>query len=74
MGQKYGQHFLHDQDVLERIATLIAELTATYATTTTFEIGPGRGALTKHLLVQPAHLLLSEIDTSLKTYLEILVR
>jgi 16S rRNA (adenine1518-N6/adenine1519-N6)-dimethyltransferase len=74
MGQKYGQHFLHDQDVLTRIAQLIEELTHTYATTTTFEIGPGRGALTKYLLEQSSDLLLSEIDTSLKTYLEILVR
>ncbi len=74
MGQKYGQHFLHDQEVLTRIAQLIEELTDTYTTTTTFEIWPGRGALTKYLLEQSSDLLLSEIDTSLKTYLEVLVR
>lgn len=74
MGQKYGQHFLHDQEVLSRIAELIAELTDTYSTTTTLEIGPWRGALTKYLLDQPSTLLLSEIDTSLKTYLEQMIR
>lgn len=66
MGQKYGQHFLHDQEVLSRIAQLIEDLVSLYLTTTTLEIGPGKWALTKYLLKQPSRLLLSEIDTSLQ--------
>jgi hypothetical protein len=38
MGQKYGQHFLHDQSVLSRIAGCIESLAATYHTDTTLEI------------------------------------
>ena len=73
MGQKYGQHFLHDQGVLSRLAELIATIATSHGTTTTLEIGPGKGALTTHLLRQSPELLLCEIDTTLKAHLEALI-
>lgn len=46
-----GQHFLKDEDVLYRIAEAIGDMAAFK---TVVEIGPGMGALTKHLLKQNA--------------------
>ncbi len=73
MGQKYGQHFLHDQEVLWRIAGLGEELLQRYKATTILEIGPGKWALTKWFLKMPSRLILSEIDESLKWLLTDLV-
>ncbi len=59
-----GQHFLHDQRVLARIA----DLAMTAATTGVVEIGPGTGNLTEHLIAAmdrrqpPPPLLLIEVD------------
>jgi 16S rRNA (adenine1518-N6/adenine1519-N6)-dimethyltransferase len=64
MGQKFGQHFLHDQEVLERIVEEVrilvngqlmiedGQLTVDNWSwmMTILEIGPGRGALTKVLM------------------------
>jgi 16S rRNA (adenine1518-N6/adenine1519-N6)-dimethyltransferase len=44
--KRFGQHFLHDPSVLDRIARAIAPR----ATDAVVEIGPGRGALTHVLL------------------------
>ena len=44
--KRFGQHFLHDPAVIERIAAAIAPLSGDALV----EIGPGRGALTRHLL------------------------
>src|ERR1043165_9814080 len=44
-----GQHFLHDESMLQKIAEAIGDLSP-YKTVV--EIGPGMGALTKYLLQQ----------------------
>jgi 16S rRNA (adenine1518-N6/adenine1519-N6)-dimethyltransferase len=56
-----GQHFLTDQAVLGRIA---GALEAT-GSETILEIGPGRGALTKHLLAKAGRLVAVEYDRAL---------
>lgn len=70
MGQRYGQHFLHDQGVLSHIAQTIDDLARQYHATTILEIGPGKGALTEHLLRLPFSLVLSEIDETVRSSLE----
>jgi 16S rRNA (adenine1518-N6/adenine1519-N6)-dimethyltransferase len=47
--KRFGQHFLHDPAVLERLARVIGVRTADRIV----EIGPGRGALTHKLLETP---------------------
>jgi 16S rRNA A1518/A1519 N6-dimethyltransferase RsmA/KsgA/DIM1 with predicted DNA glycosylase/AP lyase activity len=42
-----GQHFLHDQNMLQKIADAIGDLSL-YASV--LEIGPGHGALTRYML------------------------
>lgn len=56
-----GQHFLHDQRVLERIATLAAPRPGSGL----IEVGPGPGALTEHLLAHNVPLLAIERDDRL---------
>jgi 16S rRNA (adenine1518-N6/adenine1519-N6)-dimethyltransferase len=56
-----GQHFLTDRAVLARIADA---LDAT-ATETIVEVGPGRGALTEHLLPRARTLVAIEYDHAL---------
>ena len=57
---KLGQHFLHDEATLERIATA-----ATRPRDTVVEIGPGRGALTSHLLARARRVVAIELDGEL---------
>lgn len=55
-----GQHFLRDENVLAKIATAIGDLRQFK---TVVEVGPGMGALTKHLLKQkPANFYVVELD------------
>ncbi len=64
--KRFGQHFLHDPAVLERIAAAIAPGPADRLV----EIGPGRGALTEHLLGTPCQSLDAvEIDRDLAALL-----
>jgi 16S rRNA (adenine1518-N6/adenine1519-N6)-dimethyltransferase len=56
-----GQHFLNDRFVLARIAD---GLQAT-GTETIVEVGPGRGALTEHLLPRAGKLVAVEYDRAL---------
>lgn len=56
--KRYGQHFLHDKSVIQRIIDLIIPVT----THPLLEIGPGRGALTFPLLQYVEHLDVIEID------------
>lgn len=70
MWQKYGQHFLHDQCVLDRIESAIDQ----FSPATVLEIWPGKGALTHRLLHKPYRLVLSEIDRGLQEILEKLTR
>ena len=64
--KRFGQHFLHDPAVLERIAAAIAPASGDALV----EIGPGRGALTRHLLQSDcASLDAIEIDRDLAAVL-----
>lgn len=59
--KRFGQHFLHDRQIIERIVTAIAPLPGEHLV----EIGPGRGALTELLLRSAATLDIIEIDREL---------
>jgi 16S rRNA (adenine1518-N6/adenine1519-N6)-dimethyltransferase len=64
--KRFGQHFLHDPTVIERIAAAIHP----QPTDRVVEIGPGRGALTKILLARHAGRLDAiEIDRDLAALL-----
>jgi len=65
LGRRLGQHFLARQSVLERIA----EAACPDSAGTVVEIGPGRGALTSHLLTRAARVIAVEIDPVLVHYL-----
>jgi 16S rRNA (adenine1518-N6/adenine1519-N6)-dimethyltransferase len=65
MGRRLGQHFLVRQSILERIA----EAACPEKTETVIEIGPGRGALTSHLLTRAGRVIAIEIDPVLVQYL-----
>ena len=65
MPRKLGQHFLVRDAILERLAAAACE----EYTPRVIEVGPGRGALTKHLLPRTAELHAVEVDTSLADYL-----
>ena len=58
-----GQHFLHDAHVVRAILEA-AELDGTE---TALEIGPGRGALTEHLVQSVEKLVAVELDRSAET-------
>ncbi len=57
---KLGQHFLTDQRLLEHIAAA-----GVHAGDTAIEIGPGRGALTVHLVSRAGRVLAVEVDRTL---------
>jgi 16S rRNA (adenine1518-N6/adenine1519-N6)-dimethyltransferase len=59
--KRFGQHFLHDRGVLERIARELAPS----PDDALVEIGPGRGALTEHLVGRTRSLDTIEIDRDL---------
>jgi 16S rRNA (adenine1518-N6/adenine1519-N6)-dimethyltransferase len=59
--KRFGQHFLHDRGVLERIARELAP----QRTQALVEIGPGRGALTELLVGKCGSLDCIEIDRDL---------
>jgi 16S rRNA (adenine1518-N6/adenine1519-N6)-dimethyltransferase len=65
LGRRLGQHFLVRQSILERIAASACLEKAA----TVIEIGPGRGALTSHLLARADHVIAIEIDPVLVQYL-----
>lgn len=56
--KRFGQHFLHDQGVIQRIVDVINPR----ATDTLVEIGPGLGALSKPLLQRLDRLQVVELD------------
>ncbi len=64
--KRFGQNFLHDQQVIDRIISCIAPQTSDLL----LEIGPGQAALTKPLLASGADLHLIEIDRDLVARLE----
>lgn len=59
--KRFGQHFLHDEGVIEQIVRAIRPR----ADDTMIEIGPGMSALTAPLLRQLDHLTAIEIDRDL---------
>ena len=65
LGRRLGQHFLVRQSILERIA----EAACPERKGTVIEIGPGRGALTAHLLARAERVIAIEIDPVLVQYL-----
>ena len=65
MRQKFGQHFLANPAVLDRIASLVCGSSKPAV----LEIGPGRGALTEKLLAGASRVTAVEIDPELAEYL-----
>ena len=59
--KRFGQNFLTDQAVLQRMARVISP--ESYAAI--IEIGPGKGALTELLMAQTQRLDVIEIDRDL---------
>ena len=55
--KRFGQHFLHDPGVIERIVDALDARPGDHLV----EIGPGHGALTRHLLALP-HVTLDAIE------------
>ena len=66
MPRRLGQHFLVRDSILEQLA--VAACGA--HTPRVIEIGPGRGALTRHLLQRTDELHTVELDTRLVSYLQ----
>jgi 16S rRNA (adenine1518-N6/adenine1519-N6)-dimethyltransferase len=65
LGRRLGQHFLVRQSILEKIAAAACPEKGG----TIIEIGPGRGALTSHLLARADRVIAIEIDPVLVQYL-----
>jgi len=63
--KRFGQHFLHDQNILAKIVHAIAPA----ADDRLVEIGPGRGALTLQLVRHCDRLIAVELDRDLADYL-----
>ena len=59
--KRFGQHFLHDRSVIDKIITA-AQLDSQ---TQVVEIGPGLGVLTDEMLPRAAHVQVMEIDRDL---------
>lgn len=64
--KRFGQHFLHDLNILQKIIDVVAPDDGDHFV----EIGPGRGALTALLLAHPIQLDAIEIDRDLVTHLQ----
>lgn len=67
MPRRLGQHFLRDETILERIA----EAAAPEHEALLYEIGPGRGALTRHLAPRCDRLVAVELDRTLIAPLQV---
>ena len=65
--KSYGQHFLTNEVISERIAD---SLQRTDEYQKVLEVGPGQGMLTKYLLKKDYELLVVEADRDMVTYLE----
>lgn len=63
--KKFGQNFLRDNNILDKIANSFDIENGTI-----IEVGPGDGALTKRLIKKECNVFAFEIDTSLKKYLD----
>ncbi|HQD13428.1 MAG TPA: rRNA adenine N-6-methyltransferase family protein, partial [Chitinophagales bacterium] len=65
--KSYGQHFLHDKTVLERISDVVKQY---HNGEQLIEIGPGMGALTTLLLRDFSELTCIEVDNRCVAYLQ----
>lgn len=65
--KSYGQHFLNNEHIAERIAGLLCPQ---QAYSRVLEIGPGRGMLTKYLLNRDFRLTVVEADRDMVNYLQ----
>lgn len=63
--KRFGQHFLHDPHILQKIDAAIAPQKTDHF----IEIGPGQGVLTNILLLSEAKIDAVEIDRDLAAYL-----
>jgi len=70
MSRPLGQHFLQDMSILQQITDTISAIYQQTQTTSILEIGPGQGALTKHIFTIPQHFHCIEKDTKMKPHLE----
>ena len=61
MKKRYGQHFLSDRNILQRIV----RLASISPNDTVLEIGPGAGALTRELAAAARRVVAIEIDRDL---------
>ncbi len=64
--KRFGQNFLHDKQVIERIIAAINPQAYEHL----LEIGPGQGALTRPLIASEARLDCVELDRDLASYLQ----
>jgi len=64
--KRFGQNFLHDQQIIDRIIREIAPTSNDHL----LEIGPGQGALTKQLAASGARLDCVELDRDLAAHLK----
>ncbi len=64
--KRFGQNFLHDAHIIERIISAVAATAEQHLV----EIGPGKGALTEHLLNSAGKLDVIELDRDLIPVLE----
>ena len=64
-GRRLGQHFLIKQSILARIA----KAASPYPDKPVIEIGPGKGALTEHLVKAASQVHAIELDQVLVQYL-----
>ncbi len=64
--KRFGQNFLHDDNVIQRIVNVINPRPSQHIV----EIGPGKGALTQHLLRETGSMDVVELDRDLIPVLE----
>ncbi|MCS7064458.1 MAG: 16S rRNA (adenine(1518)-N(6)/adenine(1519)-N(6))-dimethyltransferase RsmA [Methylacidiphilales bacterium] len=68
--ERFGQNFLHDENVCRLIADVIIESLQKQPFGRVLEVGPGLGALTEHLLSRGVEVHAVEIDLGLSRYLQ----
>lgn len=62
---KLGQNFLRDEQAVRRIVAALGDCSAS----TVVEIGPGRGAITRELMMKARRVIALEVDTALAAQL-----
>ena len=70
MSSYLGQNFLIDISVQDNIITYLSQIKDKYHINHILEIGPGKGALTQHIIKHFDHITLVEKDQSLASHLK----